>query len=104
METRQEITIKNSKGEQKLVKRISLEEARKLGLKSIGSGAVFNLEYCVYLCFKYKKNFFEEADYFAVIQEIMNENADLNRIKCLNQVGGMTVSFFHDDNKTAKLI
>jgi len=99
METRKEIIIKNPKGEQKVVKRTTLEEANKIGLKKFGSGFGYSLEYCVYLGFRYQENFFEKADYFVIINEVINKNADLKKTKCLNDLCGMMVAFFHNPPK-----
>lgn len=99
MENRQEFIIKNQEGEEKIVKRTTLREAKKLGLKSIGSGFGYCLEYCAYMGTKFEKNFFEKADYFVIIKEIINTNADLNKINSPNEVCGMIVGFFRDSKK-----
>jgi len=100
METRQEITINDFNGKPRVIKRVSWEEAERLGLKRLGSGFGFCLEYCAWLGSKYQKNFFEKADYFVILKEFVNENYKMKKFgNCLNEMTGMTVAFFQDINK-----
>lgn len=95
METRQEITIRNSKGEEKVVKRVTLKQAEDMRLKPVGSGAGICVEYCAWLGSKYEKNFFERADYFAIIKEVINEGYKMKEYgNCLNEIANITVAFY----------
>lgn len=76
------------------MKQVSISEAETLGLKQIGSGGGFDVEYCIYMGIKYCKDFIKRAKYYTIISSVQNIGEDAKDMP--NEGSFVSVKFYND--------